>query len=109
LKKGSAFLIDIVGYFMTFRDELNSIINFEEGGHKLWFFKGCNTGIAARSEAEARAKKKRGGDELVAVREPSESDRKAMAAGRWVRTRRDGKSPEQSKYGKGRGYGPPRS
>jgi hypothetical protein len=91
-----------------FRADLRDIINFEEGSFKLYYFKGRNTGIAARSVEEARAKKKRGGDELVAVRTPSEADSKAMAAGRWVRTRRDGKSPDQSSYGKGRGYGPPR-
>ena len=31
-----------------------------------------------------------------------------MARGIWVRTRRDGKSPGQSRYGKGRGQGPAR-
>lgn len=75
---------------------------------KLYYFKGRNTAIVASSAAQAKAKKKRGGDEIVAVRSPSASDKKAIARGDWVRTRKDGKSPEKSKYGKGRGYGPPR-
>lgn len=78
------------------------------GGVKLYYFGGRNTGVAAKSAEEARKKKKRGGDDIVAVRTPNESERKAMRAGRWVRTRRDGESPEKSSYGKGRGYGPPR-
>lgn len=78
-------------------------------GYKLYFFKGRNTAVVAKSIEEARSKKKRGGDELVSVRTPSESDMKSINAGRWVRTRRDGLSPKKSKYGKGRGYGPPRS
>lgn len=75
---------------------------------KLYFFEGRNTGIVANSASEARKKKKRGGDKLVATKEMSASEKKAAAAGRWVRTRRDGKSPAKSKYGKGRGYGPKR-
>lgn len=75
---------------------------------KLYFFEGRNTAIVASSAKEARAKKKRGGDKIVAVRKPSASDKKAIANDRWVRTRKDGKSPAKSKYGKGRGYGPPR-
>lgn len=75
---------------------------------KLYFFKGRNTAVVASSAKEARTKKKRGGSEIVAVRTPSSSDKKTIAAGRWVRTRKDGKSPAKSKYGKGRGYGPPR-
>jgi hypothetical protein len=76
--------------------------------YRLYYFKGRNTGIAARSAEEARKKKKRGGDELVAVRTPSDTERSQMARGIWVRTRRDGKSPGQSRYGKGRGQGPAR-
>jgi hypothetical protein len=76
--------------------------------YRLYYFKGRNTGIAARSAEEARKKKKRGGDELVAVRTPSDSEKSQMARGVWVRTRRDGKSPGQSRYGKGRGQGPAR-
>ncbi len=75
---------------------------------KLYYFEGRNTAIAANSAAEARKKKKRGGDKLVKVRTPTASERKTMAKGRWVRTRKDGKSPAKSRYGKGRGYGPPR-
>ena len=77
-------------------------------GSKLYYFEGRNTAIVASSAAEARKKKKRGGDKIVAVKAPSASDKKTIASGRWVRTRKDGKSPEKSKYGKGRGYGPPR-
>ena len=75
---------------------------------KLYYFEGRNTAVAANSVAEARKKKKRGGDKLVKVRTPTESERKKMNRGEWVRTRKDGKSPEKSKYGKGRGKGPPR-
>lgn len=78
-------------------------------GKKLYFFKGRNTAVVASSAAEARSKKKRGGDEIVAVRSPSAADNKKIAKGEWVRTRKDGKSPAKSKYGKGRGYGPRRS
>ena len=76
--------------------------------NKLYFFKGRNTAVVAPNASEARSRKKRGGEEIVAVRTPSASDQKAISEGRWVRTRKDGKSPEQSKFGKGRGYGPPR-
>jgi hypothetical protein len=75
---------------------------------KAYYFRNRNTAVMARSLEEARAKKKRGGDELVAVRTPNETEKRQMAKGIWVRTRRDGKSPEKSRYGKGRGYGPPR-
>ena len=74
----------------------------------LYYFKGRNTPVVASSASAARSQKKRGGDEIVSVKQPSASDRKTMARGDWVRTRRDGKSPSQSSYGKGRGYGPPR-
>ena len=69
----------------------------------LYFFEGRNTGVHASSAAEARKKKKRGGDKIVKVlnKEPK--------PGVWDRTRKDGKSPEKSAYGKGRGFGPPRS
>ncbi|MEM8495517.1 MAG: hypothetical protein AAF663_09050 [Planctomycetota bacterium] len=75
---------------------------------RLYFFQGRNTGIVASSASEARAKKKRGGDKIVATRTLSEADQKKAARGEWIRTRRDGKSPDQSKYGKGRGKGPKR-
>ncbi len=70
-----------------------------------YFFEGRNTAILANSAAEARKKKKRGGDKIVAVHRnvsPPEG-------GAWDRTRRDGKSPAKSKYGKGRGKGPARA
>lgn len=76
---------------------------------KLYFFEGRNTAVVAGSAAEARRKKKRGGDKIVSVRKPNDSDKKAIAKGRWTRTRKDGKSPDKSKYGKGRGYGPARN
>jgi hypothetical protein len=85
---------------------LRGVKNFDD--YRLYYFKGRNTGIAARSAEEARKKKKRGGDELVAVRTPNDTERSQMARGVWVRTRRDGKSPGQSRYGKGRGQGPAR-
>lgn len=75
---------------------------------KLYYFEGRNTGIAASSAAEARKKKKRGGDKIVKVRTPSAQEMSAMKKGNWSRVRKDGKSPEKSSVGKGRGYGPPR-
>ncbi len=69
----------------------------------LYFFEGRNTGIYASSAAEARKKKKRGGDKIVKTLNKS-----PPKGGGWDRTRKDGKSPAKSKYGKGRGYGPPR-
>ena len=73
--------------------------------YKLYYFEGRNTGIAARSEEEARKKKRRGGDKLVKVRTPNDSEQRDMDAGRWVRTRADGKPPGKSKA-EGEGYGP---
>ena len=89
-----------------FSSRLRGLKEFDD--YRLYYFKGRNTGIAAKSVEEARSKKKRGGDELVAVRTPSDSEKSQMARGVWVRTRRDGKSPDQSRYGKGRGQGPAR-
>lgn len=68
----------------------------------LYFFEGRNTGVHAASAAAARKKCKRGCGKIVKVlnREPKGKS--------WDRTRKDGKSPAKSKYGKGRGYGPPR-
>jgi len=70
-----------------------------------YFFEGRNTGIIANSASEARAKKKRGGDKIVATHRNITPPKN----GAWDRTRKDGKSPAKSKHGKGRGYGPPRS
>jgi hypothetical protein len=69
-----------------------------------YFFEGRNTGIIANSAAEARAKKKRGGDKIVATHRNITPPK----GGAWDRTRKDGKSPAKSAYGKGRGYGPKR-
>ena len=52
-----------------------------------------------------RKKKKRGGDKIVAV--PRTVPPPKNGAG--DRTRRDGKSPAKSAYGKGRGKGPARA
>ena len=70
-----------------------------------YFFEGRNTAVRADSVKEARARCKRGCGKLVKVH------RNVPAVGKdeWDRTRKDGKSPAKSKYGKGRGYGPPRS
>ena len=70
---------------------------------KLHFFEGRNTGIYALNAKAARAKCKRGCGKLVKVIEKT-----PPKGGAWDRTRRDGKSPAKSKYGKGRGKGPPR-
>ena len=99
------------GYLATRKEsnlaaKLRGLKEFDD--YRLYYFKGRNTGIAARSAEEARKKKKRGGDELVAVRTPSATEKSQMSRGIWVRTRRDGKSPGQSRYGKGRGQGPAR-
>lgn len=72
---------------------------------RLYYFEGRNTGIAARSEEEARAKKRRGGEALVAVRSPSATEERQMSAGKWVRTRADGLAPGKSQVG-GTGFGP---
>lgn len=77
--------------------------------NRLYYFAGRNTPVVASSAEAARSRMKRGGSKLVAVRAPSDADKRAIARGDWVRTRRDGKSPESSQYGKGRGYGPPRN
>lgn len=69
-----------------------------------YFFQGRNTAIIANSAAEARKKKKRGGDKIVKVHRNITPPKN----GAWDRTRKDGKSPAKSSYGKGRGYGPPR-
>jgi hypothetical protein len=75
---------------------------------RMYYFKGRNTPVVASSAKAARAKKKRGGNQIVAVRTPSAADRRAMRKGKWVTTRRDGKSKATSRYGKGRGQGPKR-
>jgi hypothetical protein len=72
---------------------------------KAYYFKGRNTAVMATSAKQAREKKKRGGDEIVTVRKLKPGEAKG---GKWSRLRRDGKPPEKSAYGKGRGYGPPR-
>lgn len=75
---------------------------------KLYYFAGRNTAIAASSAKKAREKKRRGGDKIVKVRTPNSTEKRQMRAGKWVTTRKDGKSKAKSRYGKGRGYGPPR-
>lgn len=75
---------------------------------KLYYFKGRNTPVVARSAQQARQKKKRGSDVLEKTRTPTASERKTIAKGNWVRTRKDGKPPGKSRYGKGRGQGPAR-
>ena len=69
-----------------------------------YFFEGRNTAVRANSVKEARARCKRGCGKLVKVHR----NVPAVKAGVWDRTRKDGKSPAKSAYGKGRGYGPPR-
>ena len=69
-----------------------------------YFFEGRNTGIMANSAAEARKKKKRGGDKIVATHRNITPPKN----GAWDRTRSDGKSPAKSSVGKGRGCGPAR-
>lgn len=70
----------------------------------MWYFEGHNTGIAARSLAEARERKQRGSDKLVGSRAaiPGEFGPDGTT---WSRLRLDGKPPGQSKHDK-RGLGP---
>lgn len=75
----------------------------------LFYFDGRNTPVSAPNITEARKRCRRGCGKLVKTRQPTASEKKTLARGDWVRTRKDGKSPEKSKYGKGRGFGPPRS
>ena len=77
----------------------------EDALAKLYFFEGRNTGIYAESAKAARDKCKRGCGKLVKVL----VDKTPPKGGGWDRTRKDGKSPAKSKYGKGRGKGPPRA
>jgi len=81
---------------------------YKNAKNKLYYFEGRNTGVVASSAAEAKKNKSQGGDKIVAVREMTDAERKQGLAGKWIRTRRDGKSPNKSEYGKGQGYGPPR-
>lgn len=81
---------------------------------KLYFFKDKetgverNTGIVANSEEEALSRIKRPPRSravLVGSRAMTESEQKAVAAGRWVRGRLNGDPPSKDDR---RGYGPPR-
>lgn len=78
-------------------------------GQKLYFFSGRNTAVVAPNAKEARKRKRRGGNKIVAVRKPNARDRRAFRKGRWTDTRRDGKSKAKSRYGRGRGQGPKRT
>ena len=69
-----------------------------------YFFEGRNTAVYANSAKEAREIKKRGSDVLV----KTHYNVTPPPNGAWDRTRRDGKSPAKSRYGRGRGQGPPR-
>jgi hypothetical protein len=67
-----------------------------------------NTAVFARSAESAKAKLVRPPADrakVYAVREVKPGEAKG---GRWSRLRADGKSPEQSRIGKGQGFGPPR-
>ena len=65
---------------------------------RLYWFSGRRTPVVASSAAQARQKKRRGGDKLVRVTTPTAAQRKTIAAGRWV-------GPD-SKTKHLRGYGP---
>lgn len=77
-------------------------------GKKLYYFEGRNTPVVASSIEEARKRCRRGCGKLVRTRTPNATERRQIAAGRWVTTRRDGKPRGSSSVGHGRGYGPPR-
>ncbi len=67
--------------------------------------------MIASSAAAARNHKRRpASNRIVAVRDlaPGEGGGSGPKTQRWWRIRRDGKGPESSRYGQGRGQGPPR-
>lgn len=67
--------------------------------------------IASSAAAARQLKRRPASDRIVAVRDlqPGEGGGSGPKTQRWSRLRRDGKPPESSAYGKGRGQGPPRS
>lgn len=68
-----------------------------------------NTPVIAMTLAQARELLRRPSPEhaeVISVRKLKPGEAKD---GRWSRIRRDGKSPEESKYGHGRGFGPARN
>jgi len=75
---------------------------------QLYYFEGRNTAVVATSIRRARVAMKRGGSKLVSTRKPTDSEKKQLLKGVWLRNRKDGKTPEKSAHGKGRGFGPPR-
>jgi hypothetical protein len=83
-------------------------------GDKIYYFRSRstgvrrNTGVFAASEAEARKKLRRPSPddaEVYAVRTPNPGE----GDHGWSRIRADGRGPDSSRFGRGRGFGPPRT
>lgn len=81
---------------------------------KLYYFKDKvtgkerNTAVVAHSAKAAKAKLRQPSPKraiVSKVRTPNATEKKQIAAGRWVRTRSNGKPPSSDRK---RGYGPPR-
>lgn len=70
---------------------------------RLYWFEGRNTPVVAKTSSEAKSKLKRAkSDKIVKSRNPTESEAKTIASGRWVTTRPDDKPRGSSKIaGKG--------
>ncbi len=66
--------------------------------------------IASSAEQAKKLKRRPASDRIVSVRDlaPGEGGGSGPKTQRWSRIRRDGKPPESSAYGHGRGQGPPR-
>lgn len=71
------------------------------------FQSGYNTAIIRSTKAAAQkaARKQRPGARIVSTQKTTASENRAIKAGRWVRTRRDG-SPPPKAYSGPRGHGP---
>jgi hypothetical protein len=67
-----------------------------------------NTAVFATNAEAAKNKLRRPAPEHAVVDTVRRVQPGEGKDGRWSRIRKDGKSPEQSAHGHGRGYGPPR-
>ena len=67
-----------------------------------------NTAVFARSAEAAKEKLVRPPADRAKVYAVRDVKPGEGAGGRWSRIRADGKGPDASTHGKGRGYGPPR-
>jgi hypothetical protein len=67
-----------------------------------------NTAVFARSAEEAKKNITRPPADRARVYAVRDKKPDEDSGGRWSRIRADGKGPEESRHGKGRGFGPPR-